>query len=839
MKLRILLALLIAIITQQTTYAQTELWGMSSDGGKYGVGTIFKTDGDGNNFEIQHSFFKTVGKTVTSPLTETSNGKLYGLASEDGICSDFAGVIYEYNIDTDSYEIKYTFEDTENGNYPEGRLIYASNGKLYGITKKGGTSDNGVLFEFDPATNTYSKIHDFDNTNGRMPKSVMQADNGKLYGVANYGGENDEGVIFEFDLSTSTFTNLFDFDGSNGEQPVGTFIETSSGKLFGMTYGGGSSNYGTIYEYDIDAKSHHIKVNLNIYDANIGGKPKGGLVISNNGKLYGVLDNGGYNKGFLFEYDIDSEVYTKKIDFLGYNGENPVGDLLLATDGKLYGMTSDGGSDKHGTIFEFDTASETLIVRYNFINDDNSGYYPQASLMKASNGKLYSATYNGGESLWEGGLFEFDITTYNYSKKFDFEVSKLGSNPNGDLLQANNGILYGMTSHGGTYIDSDYTNDRYGAGTIFEFNPSTSSHKVLFNFDGTNGNIPQGSLIQASNNKLYGVTISGGTKNWGVLFEYDIDTGIQTVKVNFDSNDIMGAYPYGDLLQAKNGKLYGVTSRGGTNGKGVFYEYNIDTDKLEIVKEFTGTDGAYAIGNIIQAQDDLLYGMTPRGGTYDRGILFAYNTTLETFTKKHDFLFKPYGSLTETTNGKLIAIAYGVDGDKDVIFEYDSTSETVISIADFDDTHEASNGSFLQASNGKLYGHGSIESTDYKFLFEFDVNDKVIVPKVDFTCKKNTSSILYISTLIEIDANYLAKEKQIFPTNILLYPNPAINEINIINSTNNNVDISIYDSLGKLIISTSSNDDVVNIDISKLTKGVYFVRTKDENGVGVAKIIKK
>ena len=65
-----------------------------------------------------------------------------------------------------------------------------------------------------------------------------------------------------------------------------------------------------------------------------------------NGKLYGTTSSGGAGtSGVLFEYDINTDTYAKKVDFTGSNGANPYGDIVQATDGKLHGMTNGGGAN--------------------------------------------------------------------------------------------------------------------------------------------------------------------------------------------------------------------------------------------------------------------------------------------------------------------------------------------------------------------------------------------------------------------------------------------------------------------------------------------------------------
>ena len=64
-------------------------------------------------------------------------------------------------------------------------------------------------------------------------------------------------------------------------------------------------------------------------------------------------------------------------------------------------------------------------------------------------------------------------------------------------MQASDGKLYGMTTDGGSN----------GHGVIFSFDPSTSIYTKLKDFDGLNGCGPYGSLMQASDGKLYGMTV--------------------------------------------------------------------------------------------------------------------------------------------------------------------------------------------------------------------------------------------------------------------------------------------------------------------------------------------
>jgi hypothetical protein len=69
-------------------------------------------------------------------------------------------------------------------------------------------------------------------------------------------------------------------------------------------------------------------------------------------------------------------------------------------------------------------------------------------------------------------------------------------------------------------------------------------------------------------------------------------------------------------------------------------------------------------------------------------------------------------------------------------------------------------------------------------------------------------------------------------------PNPAINEIKITSSHNINR-IEVINFIGQNVISQSTTETEVTVDISTLNSGIYFVRVISENGTNVQKFVKK
>jgi uncharacterized repeat protein (TIGR03803 family) len=705
----------------------TQLWGMTNGGGPDGAGVIFKTDANGNNQSVEHFFnIDYPGLYPQGDLTEMPDGTLYGVTSQGGAIKyysgGFSGLIFEYNPVTNTYIKKFDLGNITDS-HPQGELMLASNGKLYGVTRSGGDDYRGILFEYDPNTNIavmkYNFKYDFEETDkGYYPRNrLIETSAGKLYGMTTDGGTNNEGTIFEFDINTSVYTKKYDFDGANGNSPSSVFTTGLDGKLYGLTYNGGASNKGVLFEYDPITGVYAKKYD---FDGTIG-VPARDLLFASNNKFYG-LTNEGNNTGALFEYDPTSGVLTTKYDFDGSVGKAPPLSLIEASNGKLYGLTQSGwGNNDYGTLYEFDLATDVYTKLHDF--EWYTGREPIGRLKEASNGKLYGVTNEGGEGPSTGVLFEYDISTNTYERKLSFGLSVNGANPYGNIIQASNGLLYGTVLKGG------YN----GGGFLFEFNPLTKAYTNKVEFDFTNGAWSRCNLIQAANGKIYGTTSYGGLNYNGVLFEYDPITNIYVKKIDFNYS-ITGSGPKGQLVEVSNGKLYGITGGG-------LFEYDTVTNALSQKFTFGGSSFGSQPSSISLGANDVLYGTTTYGGVNNTGVLFEYNTTTSTFTKKFDFdnvNFSGYDNgaypvSVVFVNGNLYGMTEsgGELSGYGALFEFDLDNDT------FNIKHSfpALDGSrpyseLMLANNGNLYGNTWFGGTHgYGVLFEYNINSETFTKK--------------------------------------------------------------------------------------------------------------
>ena len=75
---------------------------------------------------------------------------------------------------------------------------------------------------------------------------------------------------------------------------------------------------------------------------------------------------------------------------------------------------------------------------------------------------------------------------------------------------------------------------------------------------------------------------------------------------------------------------------------------------------------------------------------------------------------------------------------------------------------------------------------------------------------------------------------------VTLFPNPVNNELNIQFSSNlNAIKGTIYTVTGQKVQEFYQKDIAKKIDVSNLTKGIYFLRLASEKGTSLHKIIKK
>lgn len=333
-------------------------------------------------------------------------------------------------------------------------------------------------------------------------------------------------------------------------------LAQSEGELWGTTTHGGTFDLGVIFKTAPDGTGWEVKYNFTQENYT----PRGGLILGSDGLFYGIT-SGGSQGPALFSINPTTGEFLPKYNFKLNDGYNPRSSLLEGSNGNLYATTYLGGAQDYGVLFEYKLETGDYQKRFEFAGQDGS--YPIASLMQASDGKIYGSTLFGG--IGYGVLFSFDPITSTYEKLIDFDGIK-GASPYCKLVEAVPGKLYG------TAIDGDP-----GFSTLFEYNIAARTLVKKYDFDFDSGFDIYG-LVQAANMKLYGLASRGGIHDLGTIVEYDVTSNTLIKKLEFTGQN--GSSPKGTMVQASNGNLYGVTYSGGINNGGVLFEYNPLTNQL-------------------------------------------------------------------------------------------------------------------------------------------------------------------------------------------------------------------------------------------------------------------
>ncbi len=189
---------------------------------------------------------------------------------------------------------------------------------------------------------------------------------------------------------------------------------------------------------------------------------------------------------------------------------------------------------------------------------------------------------------------------------------------------------------------------------------SAQTLTTLHSFDGTDGSYPFGGVVQALDGNLYGTTYSGGTANDGTVFKVT-PGGTFTSLHSFDGTDGADLFDQTGLVQGSNGNLYGTTLGGGANSRGTVFKITTK-GKLTTLYSFCAlegcTDASQPYDGLVLGTNGELYGTTDFGGANSYGSIFSISTggklkTIYSFCPKSGCTdgARPTAGLIQASNG--------------------------------------------------------------------------------------------------------------------------------------------------------------------------------------------
>jgi uncharacterized repeat protein (TIGR03803 family) len=209
-----------------------------------------------------------------------------------------------------------------------------------------------------------------------------------------------------------------------------------------------------------------------------------------------------------------------------------------------------------------------------------------------------------------------------------------------------------------------------------------SNVKTLHSFNGTDGDTPKGTMTLADNT-LYGFTSAGGQNNKGVIFSIDTSGSGFKVLYNYEDGDNNGTgnEPHHDAMLSYNNSLYGVTAYGGNGNNGVIFNINTDGSGYKPIHVFTGkkNDGSHPRSGVLEL-NSVFYGTTAEGGKDGKGVIYKINPDGSEFSILYSFVkstgHNPHCRLTLGSDGHTVfgtSKTGGSDG-VGVVFAFDLSS---------------------------------------------------------------------------------------------------------------------------------------------------------------------
>jgi uncharacterized repeat protein (TIGR03803 family) len=223
-------------------------YGMTYQGGLYGVGTIFKITPAGVETVIWSFGNGSDGAMPYGQLVQGADASFYGMTYAGGTLG--LGTIFKVTP-AGAETVLWSLGATGDGAHPTGSLILATDGDLYGMTIEGGANSAGAVVKIVPG-GTESVLYSFGNNSGdgfEAQGSLVQGPDGNFYGTNDFGGGTGRGTIIQITPS-GTETVLYSFGlMPDGAGAYGGLTLGADGTLYGMTVGGGVNNLGAVFTF--------------------------------------------------------------------------------------------------------------------------------------------------------------------------------------------------------------------------------------------------------------------------------------------------------------------------------------------------------------------------------------------------------------------------------------------------------------------------------------------------------------------------------------------------------------------------------------------------------------
>jgi uncharacterized repeat protein (TIGR03803 family) len=294
------------------------LYGTTYAGGANGEGVVFKLTPPASGataWKEKVLWTFTGGNDGSEPsgtLIMDAAGNLYGTTIGGG--TGVVGTVFELSPPAKGQSawaetVLYNFTGNNDGGEPFGRMLFGSDGNLYGTTAGYGQYNYGTIYRLIAPTAggtwSFSLLHAFaDGKDGAVPRDgLIQGSDGTLYGTTA-GFDSTWGNVFKLNTDGSGYQVLYNIPGGTGftgNGPWQTVSMDASGALYGTTFGTGANASGTVFKVTPPAAgstkwTHSV---LHTFALGAGGQFPYSTVLIGNGFVYGTTYGSAGESGFF------------------------------------------------------------------------------------------------------------------------------------------------------------------------------------------------------------------------------------------------------------------------------------------------------------------------------------------------------------------------------------------------------------------------------------------------------------------------------------------------------------------------------------------------------------
>jgi uncharacterized repeat protein (TIGR03803 family) len=746
--------------------------------------------------------------------------------------------LFVYDVSTQTMDVnKITHDNSVYGDM-RGRLILASDGKLYGMTKATNedptTGHDAVLYSLDVTNFDFTVEHTFDNAI-RNANIALSEYNGKLYGSTNFEGGNGEGFLFSFDISSGTFTNEYDFSsGTTGAGFEAAWTE-NNGKLYSTSYTGGAFGYGTLVEFDPASGLLTVLQDLTIENGRAFrgspiavGLPVLDSIVPNFADQNQVINCTIYGTNTLFDSNSDPMLtYTGDpteiihgtvvsvtsatelvVEFdIPLNASLGLWDLAVGTAELMNAFTV---SQVYPSLLYMDPdyaeQGETVSTEIIGENTPWTQATPSVYLSNHDNPNYIIPAYNISVVSDEELDADFDIPANALSGNYDLHVDTLTLVNGFAVLLPNVPVLNSINPdnemQGNTVvctIEAFYTTfTQGGTPTVFlksQVNPS----ETIPGYDVT---IISDTELEATFDIPYLATTGLYELNVDALVLIDAFTvtsvGGQLLTIHPDSAFV------GEIIPVE------ITSTGT-----YFIQQGINSVKMTYNQDPTEILNAISYSAVNDTLVEAVFGF-PANTSLGMWDVYVDNYSLVNGFKVVDYMQQIISIDPDSAyQGDFMTISIETTG---TLFEQ---QQPMVSMNFHDDPSQLINAIDVYVVNDTL-----IEA---EFGFPYSISAGSWDVNVDNMTEENAFTVLLVTDIGELENSH----------DLSVYPNPFTDKI-YFESKEKILSIDLYNTYGDLLINTEPDDFSISISTQVMSPGIYFVRALLEDGkIVTRKLIKK